>query len=62
MRPRSRNSSAKPIVIIIWASGSAAKRRRKTRCMTKPIAPTTTMAAIALSSRLCVRVNTEYAT
>ena len=44
---RRGSSSANPMVIIISGRGCEAKRRRKNRCMAKPMAPTTSMAASA---------------
>jgi hypothetical protein len=58
----SRNTSANPIVIIICASGCAAKRRRNHRSIARPIAPAQTMAASAPRTKLPVRNITVYAT
>ena len=62
MNAASRNTSANPIVIIICASGWAAKRRRKSVSTPSPTAATTSTAATAPSTRLWVRVMTVEAT
>ena len=54
MNAASRNSSANPIVIIIWGSGFPANRRRNSRSIAKPTALTMAMAASAAMKRLCV--------